>query len=178
MGSVWCRKHRRVCCTLVIMLLYVHTRLYTHSSVFTSYLCTSPQHYGHQANAVSFMWNSTATAVLALAMSDVDATNQSYYGEQKLHFLATDGSDATLTLPKVWCWHTRRQYTPSLPLPPVSPVFIIYCLSMCHCRHQHRTVDKQKANASLHCLCRTRPFLCRRVPFTMCSGPLMASTLQ
>ena len=37
------------------------------------------------------MWNATGTAVLALTATDVDATNQSYYGEQKLSFLAADG---------------------------------------------------------------------------------------
>ena len=31
------------------------------------------------------------TAVLALSSSDVDKTGGSYYGEQALHFLSTDG---------------------------------------------------------------------------------------
>lgn len=44
---------------------------------------------------------STSTAVLALASSDADATNQSYYGEQQLHYLAADGSaDCLVPLPK------------------------------------------------------------------------------
>ena len=33
------------------------------------------------------MWNALGTAVLAETASDTDATNQSYYGETKLHFL-------------------------------------------------------------------------------------------
>lgn len=36
------------------------------------------------------MWNSTGSAVLVLSYADYDATNQSYYGEQKLHFLPSD----------------------------------------------------------------------------------------
>jgi uncharacterized protein with WD repeat len=39
------------------------------------------------------MWNSSGTALLALTASDVDATNQSYYGEQKLYYMAADGSN-------------------------------------------------------------------------------------
>ena len=45
-----------------------------------------------QATSVTLAWNSTGTALLATTASDTDATNQSYYGEQKLHFLAADGS--------------------------------------------------------------------------------------
>ncbi len=33
------------------------------------------------------LWNALGTAVLAETASDTDATNQSYYGETKLHFL-------------------------------------------------------------------------------------------
>lgn len=42
------------------------------------------------------LWNSTGTALLAITASEVDATNQSYYGEQKIHYLAADGSDDCL----------------------------------------------------------------------------------
>lgn len=35
-------------------------------------------------------WNATGSAVLAMAYADFDATNQSYYGEQKLHFLPSE----------------------------------------------------------------------------------------
>jgi len=36
---------------------------------------------------VRLLWNALGTAVLAETASDTDATNQSYYGETKLHFL-------------------------------------------------------------------------------------------
>jgi len=41
-----------------------------------------------RANSVRFLWNSIGTAVLIIAAADVDATNQSYYGEQKLFFFS------------------------------------------------------------------------------------------
>ena len=47
------------------------------------------------------MWNAGGTAVLALTASEVDATNQSYYGEQKLSFLAADGRNDCLVPLKV-----------------------------------------------------------------------------
>ncbi|GFH28262.1 eukaryotic translation initiation factor, partial [Haematococcus lacustris] len=50
------------------------------------------------------MWNKTGSALLVMSYADVDATNQSYYGEQKLHYMPADPkrSDATATvaLPK------------------------------------------------------------------------------
>eukprot|EP00232_Nephroselmis_pyriformis_P008430 CAMPEP_0182877042 /NCGR_PEP_ID=MMETSP0034_2-20130328/14512_1 /TAXON_ID=156128 /ORGANISM="Nephroselmis pyriformis, Strain CCMP717" /LENGTH=518 /DNA_ID=CAMNT_0025009863 /DNA_START=3 /DNA_END=1555 /DNA_ORIENTATION=+ len=46
-----------------------------------------------KSSSVTFDWNATGTAVLVLASCDVDKTNQSYYGEQNLHFLAADGSE-------------------------------------------------------------------------------------
>lgn len=56
----------------------------------------------HQANAARLMWNCTGTALLVLTASDVDATNQSYYGEQKLYYMAADGSnECAVPLPKV-----------------------------------------------------------------------------
>jgi translation initiation factor 2A len=54
-----------------------------------------------QASSVRLLWNATGSALLAETSSDVDATNQSYYGEQKLHFLASDGaSDCLVPLAK------------------------------------------------------------------------------
>ncbi len=38
------------------------------------------------------MWNQQGTAALVLAYTEFDVTNQSYYGEQKLHFLPSDPS--------------------------------------------------------------------------------------
>lgn len=50
------------------------------------------------------MWNKPGTAALVLAHSDTDATNQSYYGEQKLIYLPADAAKAenacTVPLPK------------------------------------------------------------------------------
>ncbi|CAI5491112.1 unnamed protein product, partial [Closterium sp. Naga37s-1] len=45
-----------------------------------------------KCSAVRLVWNMGTTAVLAWTHSDVDKTNQSYYGESGLHFLAADGS--------------------------------------------------------------------------------------
>lgn len=67
-----------------------------------------------QANAARLMWNASGTALLALTAADVDATNQSYYGEQKLYFMAADGSnECAVPLPKVlsgvgWRWAVGR----------------------------------------------------------------------
>ena len=41
-------------------------------------------------------WNALGTALLAITASDVDVTNQSYYGEQKIHYLAADGTNDCL----------------------------------------------------------------------------------
>ncbi len=50
---------------------------------------------------MTLLWNAAGSALLALTASDTDATNQSYYGEQKLHFLAADGSlDCLVPVPK------------------------------------------------------------------------------
>lgn len=54
-----------------------------------------------RANSVRFLWNSVGTAVLVIAAADVDATNQSYYGEQKMFFFSADGSkDMAVSMPK------------------------------------------------------------------------------
>jgi hypothetical protein len=41
---------------------------------------------------VQLKWNRGSTGLLAVAQSDVDKTNQSYYGESKLNYLTTNGS--------------------------------------------------------------------------------------
>ncbi|EIE21931.1 eIF2A-domain-containing protein [Coccomyxa subellipsoidea C-169] len=46
-----------------------------------------------RANAAQLLWNAKGTALLALTSSDTDATNQSYYGEQKLNYLSADGKN-------------------------------------------------------------------------------------
>lgn len=40
---------------------------------------------------VEFSWARNGVALLVLGSSEVDATNQSYYGESSLHFMRTDG---------------------------------------------------------------------------------------
>lgn len=44
-----------------------------------------------KSNTAQMSWNKGSTGVLVLAQSDVDKTNQSYYGERRLHFLTSDG---------------------------------------------------------------------------------------
>lgn len=44
-----------------------------------------------KSNTAQLMWNKGSTGCLVLAQSDVDKTNQSYYGETRLHFLTSDG---------------------------------------------------------------------------------------
>jgi len=39
-----------------------------------------------------------ATAVLVIASTDVDKTGASYYGEQTLHYIATNGESAIVQL--------------------------------------------------------------------------------
>ncbi|KAG2430016.1 hypothetical protein HYH02_013844 [Chlamydomonas schloesseri] len=57
-----------------------------------------------RSQGAKLMWNSLGTACLVLSYADYDATNQSYYGEQKLHYLPADPAKAdeavTVPLPK------------------------------------------------------------------------------
>jgi translation initiation factor 2A len=45
-----------------------------------------------RCDTVQLKWNRGSTGLLAVAQSDVDKTNQSYYGESKLNYLTTNGS--------------------------------------------------------------------------------------
>ncbi|KAI4324359.1 hypothetical protein L6164_023907 [Bauhinia variegata] len=45
-----------------------------------------------RCSTVQLRWNHGSTGLLVAAHSDVDKTNQSYYGESKLCYLTTDGS--------------------------------------------------------------------------------------
>lgn len=45
-----------------------------------------------RCSTVQLSWNSGSTGLLVVVQSDVDKTNQSYYGESKLNYLTTDGS--------------------------------------------------------------------------------------
>jgi translation initiation factor 2A len=61
-----------------------------------------------RASGAEIAWNSTGTVALVTASSDTDATNQSYYGESKLHFLPADP--------------TRADDAAAVPLPKEGPV--------------------------------------------------------
>lgn len=45
-----------------------------------------------RCSTIQLHWNHGSAGLLAVALSDVDKTNQSYYGESKLNYLTTDGS--------------------------------------------------------------------------------------
>lgn len=45
-----------------------------------------------RSSSVQLSWNLGSTGLLVVVQSDVDKTNQSYYGESKLNYLTTDGS--------------------------------------------------------------------------------------
>ncbi|KAI7802642.1 eukaryotic translation initiation factor 2A [Triplophysa rosa] len=53
-----------------------------------------------KADKVTMLWNTKATAVLVTASTDVDKTGASYYGQQTLHYVATNGESAIVQLPK------------------------------------------------------------------------------
>ena len=45
-----------------------------------------------RSSRAKLMWNASGNALLAWAFSDVDKTNQNYFGEQSLHYLSADGN--------------------------------------------------------------------------------------
>ncbi|KAJ7947457.1 Eukaryotic translation initiation factor 2A [Quillaja saponaria] len=45
-----------------------------------------------RCSTVQLNWNQGSTGLLVVVQSDVDKTNQSYYGESKLNYLTTDGT--------------------------------------------------------------------------------------
>ncbi|XP_035381512.1 eukaryotic translation initiation factor 2A [Electrophorus electricus] len=53
-----------------------------------------------KADRVTMLWNKKGSAVLVTASTEVDKTGASYYGEQTLHYLATNGESAVVQLPK------------------------------------------------------------------------------
>uniref|UniRef100_A0A8C7UXC7 Eukaryotic translation initiation factor 2A n=1 Tax=Oncorhynchus mykiss TaxID=8022 RepID=A0A8C7UXC7_ONCMY len=53
-----------------------------------------------KADRVTMLWNKKATAVLVQASIEVDKTGASYYGEQTLHYLATNGETSAVQLQK------------------------------------------------------------------------------
>lgn len=53
-----------------------------------------------KADRVKMMWNKKGTAVLVMAITDVDKTGASYYGEQTLQFISTSGESSMVQLGK------------------------------------------------------------------------------
>lgn len=49
-------------------------------------------------NLIGYCFIVTATAVLVIASTEVDKTGASYYGEQTLHYIATNGESAVVQL--------------------------------------------------------------------------------
>lgn len=45
-----------------------------------------------RCSSVQLNWSHDSTGLLIVVQSDVDKTNQSYYGETKLNYLTTDGT--------------------------------------------------------------------------------------
>lgn len=54
----------------------------------------------YKADRAHILWNKQATAVLIICIADVDQTGASYYGEQTLHYLSTNGEGSNVTLSK------------------------------------------------------------------------------
>ncbi|XP_067851088.1 eukaryotic translation initiation factor 2A [Heptranchias perlo] len=53
-----------------------------------------------KADKVTMLWNKKGTAVLVIASTDIDKSGASYYGEQTLHYIASNGESALVQLPK------------------------------------------------------------------------------
>lgn len=49
---------------------------------------------------LTLFYTQIATAVLIIASTEVDKTGASYYGEQTLHYMATNGESAVVQLRK------------------------------------------------------------------------------
>lgn len=56
--------------------------------------------YGYLLLTVLILPSTVASAVLVTASTEVDKTGASYYGEQTLHYLATNGDSAVVQLRK------------------------------------------------------------------------------
>lgn len=53
-----------------------------------------------QADRVEMFWNKRGTGLLLLTSTEVDKSNNSYYGKQALHFMSTRGDSYSVTLSK------------------------------------------------------------------------------
>lgn len=54
-----------------------------------------------QADKVEFHWNAKGTNALLVTSTEIDKTGASYYGKTTLHYMATDGNSAMVTLGKL-----------------------------------------------------------------------------
>ncbi|GME84284.1 unnamed protein product [Ambrosiozyma monospora] len=74
-----------------------YIKVYSLSNVKTP---TSQKQF-FKGESCEFTWNSLGTSILALVSTDVDSTNQSYYGETSLYLLGINGAfDQKITLDK------------------------------------------------------------------------------
>ncbi|RXH73585.1 hypothetical protein DVH24_016407 [Malus domestica] len=86
-----------------------------------------------RCSTVQLNWNNGSTGLLVLVQSDVDKTNQSYYGESKLNYLTTDGShEGLVPLPYQYCnlfLNAQSLFVPStvLVMPAKATVFDKKC---------------------------------------------------
>lgn len=53
-----------------------------------------------KADRVSMQWNKKGSAVIIMAITDIDSTGQSYYGEQNLYFVSVQGDSYMVPLGK------------------------------------------------------------------------------
>lgn len=51
-----------------------------------------------KCDKVQMKWNEDGSSVIALAITDVDKSNKSYYGESTMYLLSTNGFDSRVTL--------------------------------------------------------------------------------
>ncbi|KAH7962331.1 hypothetical protein HPB52_015498 [Rhipicephalus sanguineus] len=58
----------------------------------------------YKADKVDFYWNKKGTGLLLLTSTDVDKTGASYYGDQGLHFLRTNGDTAMAKTDQYTVW--------------------------------------------------------------------------
>lgn len=94
---------------------------------FAQNACIDGLHSRAQGDEARLLWNSTGSALLALATSDYDPTNKNYYGEQKLFYLAANGRFDTTVGAALLCLF--------LTVPVVDSSFHRFCYaSYCCCR--------------------------------------------
>jgi len=71
-------------------------RLFARGAYDQSDLVSNKSFY--KADKVDLRWNKRGSAILVIAMLESDTTGQSYYGEQNLYFLSTNGESSRVSL--------------------------------------------------------------------------------